>query len=366
MKNKILLIQKLKVKMAFNNNHRNLASRIAVYLSNKDSEDATRISSIYVELANSIGTNNAKKLIMHYTEQIRAGVNHRYAGCHMFDKGSIHAMKQKLINTLYTRLVRELVMPIIYAYYKTEIKSGAFASMLVIPEDKDRLHGPIESDLSAAKELKLKDLINSVKYKPGVAQQIKDSLGLGNLDDFEVDENELDNSDGGFVSDDVPDYEPYLPAQVNGEQQEEEDLYDDADLEDGWQEEIQQNYLGAVQNRGIPPKDKEEADEEDEDNEEEEDNEEGEIEEDDEEVTRPKGKRGLPRKLDFTPRKNDINNSSGRKTTNKKAKSAKSSEMESVEEGDDGFVIGTPRPSAPKKRGRPSKNPKKVLDFDDE
>lgn len=275
MKNKILLIQKLKAKMAFNDAHRNLASKIALYLSKKESDKATRISSIYVELVNSVGPNNAMKLIMHYVEQIRAGVNNNYSGCHMFDKGSIHAMKQKLINTLYDRLVRELVMPIIYAYYKTEIKPGAFAAMLVIPEDKDRLHGPIESDLSVAKELKLKDLIDSVKYEPGVAQQIKNALRLGNLDDFEINEDQLDNSDGGFVSDNVPDFDDYYPPEEEFDEQDdqdeeddepdyEDDPYEDEEDVDERQEEIHRNYLHAAQNQEIeiPPKDKEEADEE--------------------------------------------------------------------------------------------------------
>jgi hypothetical protein len=281
--------------MAFNNNHRNLASKIALYLSNKDSEDATRISSIYVELCNDVGANNAMKLIMHYTEQIRAGVNYRYAGCHMFDKGSIHAMKQKLINTLYTRLVRELVMPIIYAYYKSEIKSGALASMLVIPEHKNLLRVPIESDLSAAKEPKLKNLIDSVKYRPGVAQQIKDALRMGNLNDFEVDEDELDNSDGGFVSDEVPDFEPNNPP----EEEDEEDFGDEVEYVNRWQEEIRQNYSDEDQNRRIPPKDKEEADDEEEDDYDEGDNE----EEDDDEEEEPvhNRKRGRPVALKKIP-----------------------------------------------------------------
>ena len=262
--------------MAFNNDHRNWASEIALYLSKKDSEKTTRISGIFVDLWNAVGPDNAKMLIMHYVKQIRAGINATYPGRNMFNTGSVHKMKQKFINTLYHRLVRELVMPIIYAYFDSNVAPGAFVSTLVIAEDISRLRGVIVSDESVAVEASLRNLIRNVKYFPGAAAQIRDALHLGPLDNFVLDQDELEDSDGGFDSDgELPDYIPQVPLHApNGDEEEQDDG-------DDWQEEINRNYLQAAQNQEIedddqdeieddeeeddeiPPKDKEEADGED-------------------------------------------------------------------------------------------------------
>lgn len=197
--------------MNFTGEHRDWASTIAGFFAKKDSDDATQMSNLFVLLWNAVGSQNAVSLVWHYITQIRVGINSTYPGVNMFNKGSIHPMKQKFVNTLYKRLVRELVMPIIHQFFKDEVKPGAFVSTLVIPEDMARLQGAVEYDQSAAVEVNLRQLINNVKFRPGTANLVTDALRQGTFDNLEIDDDEDVDSDGGFDSDDLPDFVPQLP-----------------------------------------------------------------------------------------------------------------------------------------------------------
>lgn len=176
--------------MNFTAEHRDWASTIATFFAKKDSNDATQMSNLFVLLWNAVGSQNAVNLIWHYTTQIRVGINATYPGVNMFNKGSIHPMKQKFVNTLYKRLVREMVMPIIHQFFKDEVKPGAFVSTLVIPEDMTRLQGVVEYDQSAAVEINLRQLISNVKYRPGTANSVTEALRQGTFDNLEIVEEE--------------------------------------------------------------------------------------------------------------------------------------------------------------------------------
>lgn len=192
--------------MSFNDNHRDEAAEIARHLAKKDSTQSTRISGLFVMLWNAVGPLNCINLIWHYSKQILAGNMANCAGRNMFNRGAIHPMKQKFVNALYKRLVRELVLPIIYAYFKAHVEPGAFVATLVIPEDVPRLHGHISYDESANVETDLSDFIKNINYAPGTAGQIMEALKQGIFGDFELKEQELLDSDGNFDSEHGPDF----------------------------------------------------------------------------------------------------------------------------------------------------------------
>ncbi len=227
--------KKKEIGMAFTAQHRDWASTIAQYLSHKDSNDSTRISNMFTELWNTVGGQNTVVVIWFYVEQILKGINTYRAGPNLFNKGSIHTQKQKFINALYERLVRELVMPHIIAFMKSSVAAGAFVETLVVAEHVPQLQGVVVRDMSLAVEENLKNSTAKLKNQRGSATKIIAAIRTGNFNQYDISSEE----DSSSSSDDLPAYHDGGAAARAAAR-----LQAEADDE---QQRINDNYLEAAQ-----------------------------------------------------------------------------------------------------------------------
>lgn len=178
-----------------NNQDQQQARDIARWFASKKTFDATEISATALALLNRVGQVRFKNLVMTEVEAIRNGLSRHYPGRNFIAKG-IHPVKQKFINALYTKLVRERVMPEIYKFVNQAVEVGAFMTTLLVAEDVPGINRVVTSDQTVASEQHYKDLINGVNQEVDVLNRIIGALDNNNLD-------QLDLADGDD-EDDVP------------------------------------------------------------------------------------------------------------------------------------------------------------------
>jgi len=159
------------------------ADSIAHWFCNKSTIDATEVSRRARLLFNAVGQAAFKAMIMRKIHSIQRGIAAHYAGREFLKKG-IHPVKQKLIMSLYTRLVRDRVMPVIYQLIEAMVEPGAFVATVMQTEDIPLIVGPVTYDATAAVEDELLELVNRLKNEPGASADILRALNNGNFADL--------------------------------------------------------------------------------------------------------------------------------------------------------------------------------------
>lgn len=173
---------------------REWARECAQYLACQSGRDETETSHVALQLLNQVGQEQFKRSIMNEVRRIQQGISAKAPGREFISDG-IHKNKKGLINALYTRLVRDRVMPEIYRFVDQAVKPGAFATVLLIAEDVQRIRTPITYDQSEAVEARLVDLIAKVKGRAGAVDRVVASLRAGTFDDLEISSSSSEEED---------------------------------------------------------------------------------------------------------------------------------------------------------------------------
>ena len=161
------------------------AHDIARWFSNKKTFDATEISATALNLFNRVGQRRFKSLVMTEIKEIQQGLSRKYAGRNFIAKG-IHPVKQKLVNALYNKLVRDLVMPEIYKFVDHSVETGAFLASILVAEDVENINRPCTYDQTVAAEEHYKNLITGINTQAGALDKIVAAIGAGTLDQLNL------------------------------------------------------------------------------------------------------------------------------------------------------------------------------------